>query len=89
MSQTDHSKPTTTTHITVKGCLDPDWAEYLGGLAITTDNEAKKTTTTLSGEIIDQAALMGVLNNLYGLGFSILSVEYQFENDKEKNYDRT
>ena len=75
--------------IAVKENLASDWAEYLGGLAITTDNEAKKTTTTLSGEIIDQAELMGVLNNLYGLGFSILSVEYQFENDKEKNYDRT
>lgn len=86
MSQTDHSKPTTTTHITVKGCLDPDWAEYLGGLAIATDTQAAQTTTTLSGEISDQAALMGILNNLYGLGVSILSVDYQLEHNKEINH---
>ena len=77
-----------TYHIIVKGFLAPDWAEYLGGLVIAPGSEAGKTTTTLSGEMIDQAALMGVLNNLYGLGFSILSVEYQLENDKEKNYVR-
>ena len=72
-----HSK-STTVQITIKGHLTSDWAEYLGGLAMTTETQATHTTTILSGEIIDQAALMGILNNLYGLGFSILSVKYQF-----------
>ena len=68
----------TTCHITVNGRVDADWAEYLGGLTIVPAGKAAQTTTTLSGKVVDQAALMGVLNNLYGLGFSILSVDYQF-----------
>ncbi len=31
--------------------------------------------TTLSGELIDQAALMGVLNSLYDMGYPLLKVE--------------
>ena len=76
--QTKQSIPTTTYHITVNGRVDADWAAYLGGLAIVLDDDAEKATTTLSGKVVDQAALMGVLNNLYGLGFPILSVDYQF-----------
>ena len=72
--QTKQSTPTTTYHITVNGRVDANWAEYLGGLAIMLDDDAEKATTTLSGTVVDQAALMGMLNNLYGLGFSILSV---------------
>jgi len=75
--QTKQSNPATTYHITVNGRVDVDWAEYLGGLAIVPDDDADRATTTLSGNVVDQAALMGVLNNLYGLGFSILSVDYQ------------
>jgi hypothetical protein len=35
--------------------------------------------TTLVGQLRDQAALFGVLNNLYELHLPILSVEYQDE----------
>jgi len=35
----------------------------------------KPAVTTLRGELIDQAALMGVLNTLYDLGFTLLKVE--------------
>ncbi len=69
--------------ISVNGRLEPDWSDYFG-LTITTKECRSQTTTTLSGELVDQAALMGVLNNLYGLGFSILAVTYQ-ENDTEVN----
>ena len=71
--------------ITVNGRLAPDWAEYLGGLTITTNESGPQTTTTICGEFADQAALMGVLNNLYSFSFIILSVERQFVTNKEKN----
>jgi len=35
------------------------------------------TITTLQGRMVDQAALFGVLNSLYGLGFPIVSVQCQ------------
>ena len=71
-----------TYEINVRGRLGPDWSDYFGGLSITTNVSVAQVTTTLSGELIDQAALMGVLNNLYGLGFHILTVDCQ-ESDKE------
>jgi len=75
--------------IQIQGYLSQQWADYLAGLSISVDVEPDQTVTTLSGEVTDQAALMGVLNNLYNLGFSILSVEHQFESDKEKSHDRS
>ena len=70
--------------INVSGRLEPDWSEYLGGLTITVDDSGPQTTTTLCGELIDQAALMGVLNNLYGLGLHILDVKHQENNTEVK-----
>jgi hypothetical protein len=41
-------------------------------------NEADgRIVTTLSGEVADQAALMGILTYLYDFGFTWLAVEYQ------------
>jgi hypothetical protein len=31
--------------------------------------------TTLTGELVDQAALVGVLNSLYDMGYPLLKVE--------------
>ena len=68
--------------ITVNGRLEPDWSDYFSGLTITSNVSGTQMTTTLAGELIDEAALMGVLNNLYGLGYSILNVKRK-ELDKE------
>ena len=38
--------------------------------------------TMISGRFIDQAALAGVLNLLYDLGFPLLSVQYVAESAK-------
>ena len=61
--------------ITVEGLLDENWLSRFGGMQITTTTrEARKPVTTLSGQVRDQAALMGVLNGLYQLHLNILSV---------------
>ncbi len=58
-------------HIRVQGQLDESWADWLGGLTITPQPDE---VTLLSGSIIDQAALHGILDRLYGLNLTILSV---------------
>ena len=88
MSQTVHADQAAEYLITVQGVVGADWADYLGGLTISVNKGTGQPATTLSGRMIDQAALLGVLNNLYNLGFPILSVDYQFESDKENNYVR-
>ena len=62
--------------IRIRGYLDGAWSSRLGGMTIRhTSADGKTTITVLQGEMVDQAALFGVLNSLYGLGFPILSVE--------------
>jgi hypothetical protein len=62
--------------IRLQGKLDRSWATEVG-MAI--DNAVyadRGTVTTLVGELRDQAALFGVLNRIYGLGYPLLSVMY-------------
>ena len=61
--------------IIVQGCLDLSWSEWFDGMEIT--NETGKDAqliTTLNGNIEDQSALRGILNRLWDLNLSILSV---------------
>ena len=60
--------------IRVAGALEPRWSHRMGGLRVAADAAGGDATTELSGELTDQAALLGVLNSLYGLGLPLLSV---------------
>jgi len=64
--------------IRVLGCLEKSWSRRLSGLNILSYTSGLTNgieMTTLTGELIDQAALMGVLNALYNLRLTIWSVE--------------
>jgi len=63
--------------IQIQGYLGQHWSESMAGLTISVTGERDQSVTTLSGEVLDQAALMGVLKGLDGLGYTLLSVEYQ------------
>ncbi len=64
-------------HIRVQGFLDESWSERLGGLRITAGSlEDQGPITELVGQVRDQAELAGVLNSLYELHLTLLSVEY-------------
>jgi hypothetical protein len=64
--------------IRVKGQLDPSWSDWLGGFTILPQND---DSTVLVGPIVDQAALQGILNKLYGMNLNLLSLERA--NDRE------
>lgn len=57
--------------IRVKGQLGSEWSEWFDGMAITYD---ATNETTLSGSMLDQAALYGILNKIRDLGLPLLSV---------------
>jgi hypothetical protein len=57
--------------IRVKGQLNSHWSEWLEGLEV---RALENGDTILFGQIVDQAALMGVLNKLSRLNLAILSV---------------
>lgn len=57
--------------ITVKGHLNPIWADRFDGLTITREDNGE---TLLTGPVIDQAALHGLLRKVRDLGMPLLSV---------------
>lgn len=66
-----------TYRIRVKSYLDGRWSGRLGGLAITTSSQHDApVVATLYGEVLDQAALAGVLTALYNLHLPLSSLEY-------------
>jgi hypothetical protein len=61
--------------IIVQGCLDPSWSDWFSGMVITNDTgKDAQLTTTLHGNMEDQSALRGILNQLWDLNLTILSV---------------
>jgi hypothetical protein len=54
------------------GYLNPDWQQCLGNLEITHEITG---STLLSGQLLDQAALYGVLLTIRRLGLTLLSLE--------------
>jgi hypothetical protein len=57
--------------IRVKGQLEPGWLDWFEGLQI---QNLENGETSLIGLIADQMALRGVLDKLWGLGLTLLSL---------------
>ncbi len=57
--------------IRVKGQIDEQWSEWFEGLSVAHSEEGE---TVLTGRVVDQAALHGLLAKLRDLGVSLLSV---------------
>ncbi|MBI1878986.1 MAG: hypothetical protein HYR94_12340 [Chloroflexi bacterium] len=57
--------------IKVKGHLDQHWSEWFDGLTIT---HATNGETVLSGSVMDQAALHGLLLKIRDLNLTLLAV---------------
>ncbi len=65
-----------TYQIRVQGRLPENWTNRLGGMDITTNSALDEPPeATLTGRLLDQAALFGVLNTLYNLHLPLLSVK--------------
>ncbi len=57
--------------IKLKGRLNESWADWFDEMAFTYESDS---TTTLTGEIVDQAALHGLLKKVRDLGMPLISV---------------
>jgi hypothetical protein len=62
--------------IEVQGYLDERRSNWFDGMAIVPQVDAEGTSITrLTGTVVDQAALHGLLRKLYDLGLPLLSVD--------------
>ena len=59
------------TNIRLKGHLGRGWTDWFGGLAVTLEDNGD---TLLTGPVVDQAALHGVLRKVRDLGLPLASV---------------
>ena len=69
--------------IRIKGHLDDQWADWFGGLSITLEKDGD---TLLSGPVVDQAALHGLLRKVRDLGMPLLSVN-RIEHGRANAFD--
>ena len=59
--------------IRIKGHLNNRWADWFEGLAITLEDQGD---TLLTGLVVDQAALHGLLKKVRDLGMPLVSVNF-------------
>jgi hypothetical protein len=59
--------------IRLKGHLDDRWSDWFGGLTITLEDNGD---TLLTGLVVDQAALHGLLKKVRDLGMPLVSVNF-------------
>ena len=66
--------------IRVKGQIDKRWSEWLDGLTITYNEEGE---TVMSGEVLDQAALYGLIAKLRDLGLPLLAMDARASSERD------
>ncbi len=71
LSSRDESSQPVVYQIRLKGHLGPQWADWFEGLTITLQENGD---TLLTGPVVDQAALHGLLKQVRDLGLPLISV---------------
>ena len=66
--------------IKVKGRLGDQWSDWFEGMTIANE----ENVTTLTGEVVDQAALHGLLNRIRDIGLQLISVNRIESNHTEE-----
>lgn len=57
--------------IRIKGHLSQQWTDWFEGMTITLEEDG---STLLSGSVLDQSALHGILKKIRNLGMPLLSI---------------
>ena len=65
-----------TYRICIVGTLDKRCSDYCGGMTIEHERDPHQhAVTVMTGRLMDQSALVGILTSLHDIGCPILSVE--------------
>ncbi len=70
--EADRFNEQTRYQIKVRGLLRENWADWLDGTSVCFSKETNRTSITVA--VPDQAAIRGILNRLWDLNLTIISV---------------
>jgi len=59
--------------IKVQGRLNEEWAAWLNGMNVILENE-EPPVTKITGAVVDQAKLRGIINKLWDLNLTLISI---------------
>ncbi len=82
MNANQDSEPSVIYEIRLKGILSPDWSHWFDGMTITHDDQGN---TLLTGYVVDQAALHGLLDKIRDLVLFLLWVRMCPADDETKS----
>ena len=79
MSHTSNSDQPVVYEIRIAGHLPPQWSDWFAGFTVTLEPDG---TTLLSGPLVDQAALYGLLKKVRDLGMPLVAVNRIAQGEK-------
>jgi hypothetical protein len=77
--------PPTIYNIRIAGHLSPQWMDWFESLTITLEEDGN---TLLSGPVVDQSALHGLLKKVRDLGMPLVSVNRVQFNETQQNREK-
>lgn len=60
--------------ITVKGKVGSLFLKSMNGMSVSHNKSHNKTISTITGEVVDQSALSGILNTFFDYQYTVISV---------------
>ena len=63
--------------ITIQEVIDASWTDWFSDMTLSSEiGDDQRPVTVLTGPIVDQAALRGILDKLWNLNLTVISVEH-------------
>ena len=73
--------------IRVQGRISDQWSNWLNGMTIVQESE-EPPVTIISGKVVDQAKLRGIVNQLWDLNLILISIrQLGTKHEQEKEND--
>ena len=75
MTRRTHGPQKALYQIKVQGYLETGWEEWLNGMSLSYEEDPLHSSVTVfTGPVLDQAALRGILNKLWNMNLTLLSL---------------
>jgi len=82
-------RPSLTYEIQLQGLISQRWIDWFGNMQVTAEQSlAQEPLTTVIVDVVDQSALLGLLQKLHNLGYPLLQVTRRGDTSQEEGSDK-